>query len=140
MPFSTLDIRLPILPDNYPISLNTTGKHILKRRLDLKLFQKDVANIIGVTESMVYYWEHNHSEPTAKHMKEVIQFLGYYPFPEPVTIGEKIRKYRYENGLTHNDFGILVGVDATTVGAWEQGTPLKRLLPKSKVEKILNRE
>jgi len=41
----------------YPKELKTLGQQLRKRRLDLGLTQKQVAEIIGVTESSVYNWE-----------------------------------------------------------------------------------
>jgi|GEM_PF-4680256 len=31
---------------------------------------------------------------------KIIAFPGGYPYPEPMTIGEKIKKYRLTHGLT----------------------------------------
>jgi predicted transcriptional regulator len=41
----------------YPNQLKKIGDHIRKRRLDLGLTQKQVAEMIGVTESSIYHWE-----------------------------------------------------------------------------------
>jgi hypothetical protein len=43
----------------YPKSLNTIGDHIRKRRLDLKLLQKDISERLGVDETTIYLWEKN---------------------------------------------------------------------------------
>ena len=36
----------------YPTDPQTIGKQLLKRRMDLRLLQKDVAQMIGVTEEL----------------------------------------------------------------------------------------
>ena len=41
----------------YPQKLETIGNHIRKRRLDLRLKQKEVSRIIGVTRAMIYTWD-----------------------------------------------------------------------------------
>jgi len=41
------------LPKGYPINPKTIGEHIRKKRMDLRLMQKEVAKIIGVTESTI---------------------------------------------------------------------------------------
>ncbi|MHB9013211.1 MAG: hypothetical protein ACYC49_13440 [Ignavibacteriaceae bacterium] len=43
----TLKAKKPI-SKAYPVVLNTIGDHIRKLRVELKLFQKDVAKILGV--------------------------------------------------------------------------------------------
>jgi len=46
----------------YPTNPVTIGDHIRKRRMDLGLLQREVAEIIGVTESSIWNWEHG-TEP-----------------------------------------------------------------------------
>ena len=53
--FNILDFR-PV--KNYPANPNTIGEHLRKKRIDLCLMQKEVAKIIGVTESTIWNWEH----------------------------------------------------------------------------------
>jgi len=50
----TLKAKKP-LPLGYPQILKTLGDHLRKRRLDLNLLQKEVAEIIGVDETTIYY-------------------------------------------------------------------------------------
>jgi DNA-binding XRE family transcriptional regulator len=44
---------------SYPSELNTIGDHLKKRRLDLELLQKDLAEQIGATTCTIQYWETN---------------------------------------------------------------------------------
>ncbi|MEO1713096.1 MAG: helix-turn-helix transcriptional regulator, partial [Bacteroidota bacterium] len=44
-------------------------------RLDRGLLQKDVAKILGVTESCVYLWERGTSSPRTSNMEKVTVFL-----------------------------------------------------------------
>jgi len=45
------------LPEAYPKELKTLGDHLRKARLDKGLFQKDLAELIGVTEKSTVNWE-----------------------------------------------------------------------------------
>jgi len=72
----------------YPKSPKTIGQHIRKRRMDLRLLQRDVAGIIGVTECTVFGWEKGMREPSTKHVPRIIDFLGYSPFEGPGDIFE----------------------------------------------------
>ena len=68
----------------------TIGEHLLKRRIDLKLTKADVAKQIGVSPSTIADWENGTIKPDLAHMKNVIEFIGYYHFDEPKTFGEMI--------------------------------------------------
>jgi len=48
---------------NYPLKIKTLGNHLRKKRLDLRLLQKEVAQKIGVDETTIYNWESNTRQP-----------------------------------------------------------------------------
>ena len=64
-----------------PEQLNTVGDHLRRRRLTLKLFQKQVAEQLGVDKTSVYNWETNRTKPDVEYMPSIIRFLGYNPCP-----------------------------------------------------------
>ncbi len=47
----------------YPVALKTIGDHVRARRLDLGLYQKDLARRLGVTTNTITNWEKNHFNP-----------------------------------------------------------------------------
>jgi len=107
------------------------GEHIKNRRMQLKLFQSDVAKIFDVCEDSITGWENGRSVPQIQYYPKLIDFLGYNPFPvETETLGGRIKKYRIEYGLSHKKLGERIGVDASTVGAWEDNehVPLAKFL------------
>jgi DNA-binding XRE family transcriptional regulator len=63
----------------YPQELRTLGDHIRNRRLDLGLFQKDVAQQIRVHPMTIVNWESNATRPQTSHIPAVIVFLSYDP-------------------------------------------------------------
>jgi len=67
------------LPLAYPESPKTVGDHIRKKRMDLKLFQRDIAKIIGVDECTIHNWEMSHSLPQERLIPKIIEFVGYDP-------------------------------------------------------------
>ena len=85
MPFCHIQLtgRKP-LPPFYPKELITLGDHLRKRRLDLGLLQKDVANKIGVNKATITNWELNHTFPEIRYIPAIIEFLGYWPYDTPV--------------------------------------------------------
>ena len=64
----------------YPKELRTLGDHLRKKRLDLGLFQKDVAQQLGVDTASVTNWEKGHTSPRLPLIPRVTEFLGYVPF------------------------------------------------------------
>lgn len=97
------------------------GDHIRNRRIALNFLQADIAKIFDVSEDSITGWESGRSVPQIQFYPKIIEFLDYNPFPfETETLGERIRKYRFEHGLSHRKFGHMLGIDASTIGAWEK--------------------
>src|SRR5215471_2376550 len=65
----------------YPKALMTLGDHISKQRLELGLFQREVAVQIGVDAMTIWNWECNESRPQIYHMPAIRRFLRYDPLP-----------------------------------------------------------
>ena len=130
----------------YPKTLTTLGDHIRKRRLDLGLWQKDVAATLGVTVSAVTNWELNRVTPYFTYLPKIITFLGYTPPPFDImtdNIVERMKVHRLTHGLSQEKFAKLIGVDETTVAKWERGEhkPIKKLVKKlSTIFEILKRK
>ena len=59
--------------------LKRLGDHIRKRRLELGLFQREVAQRIRVTQGTVYRWEVNETTPPIRSLPRIIEFLRYDP-------------------------------------------------------------
>jgi transcriptional regulator with XRE-family HTH domain len=119
------------LPRAYPRELKTLGDHLKKKRLDLKLLQKEVASILGVKEATIWNWENNRSSPKLHYISRVVAFLDYIPFNgEPKTLGERIVNYRRLLSITQKELAKSLGVDPSTLGRWERdtGKPSKRPL------------
>jgi transcriptional regulator with XRE-family HTH domain len=113
--------------------LKTLGDHLRKRRLDLKLLQRQVALLLGVEEATIWNWENNRSSPKLHYIPRIVRFLGYVPFyGEPKTLGEKIINYRRLSGITRKELANRLGVDPGTLARWErnEGRPQKPSLGK----------
>ena len=90
----TLSSKKP-LSGAYPKTLKTLGDHLRKRRLDLKLFQKDVAKLLSVGEATIYSWERGRTKPQIRYMPKIIQFLGYKSSELKLSdLGDQIKAYR----------------------------------------------
>ncbi len=106
----------------YPASLKTIGDHIRKRRLDLKLTQKQVAEKLGVDEASVWNWEMGKTEPLVRQVPPVILFLGYDPFAfDGKSLADELRRYRVTHGLTRKELARQIRIDPATLSRLEGG-------------------
>jgi DNA-binding XRE family transcriptional regulator len=127
-------------PLGYPIKIDTIGDHLRSVRMDKKLFQEDLAKQFKVSLDTITNWENNKYEPHISYYKEIISFLEYYPFThDTATIGGRILKYRRLHGLTHRQMGRKVGVNATTIAAWESGENKPQENSLFKLQKLLDK-
>lgn len=99
--------------------------------MDLDMSQAQAAKGIGVSEDCLCYWENGRNSPQIHQYPAIIAFLGYYPFDhEMKTFSGKIRRYKYEAGLSNEKLAKLLKVDEGTIAGWERGDrlPMKRRL------------
>jgi transcriptional regulator with XRE-family HTH domain len=141
LPFSSVDAQLIRTSGKrktkekvqYTGEPKTLGQHLYKRRTDLQLTKKSVADSFIVSTMTLSSWERDAFFPDVRHMKNVIEFLGYYPFDEPKTWQERIKKYRQVHGLTLEQFGEFIGVSMPTVWTWENG----KYVPSENIRRVV---
>ncbi|MEE1947261.1 transcriptional regulator [Pedobacter sp. KR3-3] len=129
------------MPISYPEIPVSIGDHIRKKRMDLKLFQKDVAKICGVTEDCITNWEKNRCTPQIQFFPIIIKFLGYLPFEvDNTTFPGRLKAYRLTNGLSQRQLGKVLCVEGSVICSWESGAlqPCNENL--KKVNDILNQD
>jgi site-specific DNA recombinase len=119
-----------VLPQTYnvqqravriPIEAKTVGDHIRRKRLSMKLHQRQVAERIGVDECNIFNWESNTRQPQVRFMPAIVRFLGYDPLPPPTTWAERLVRHRTTHGLTQDEAARQIGVDSSTLARWERG-------------------
>lgn len=103
----------------YPEKPRTLGEHIRRRRLDLGLFQKDVAERVGADTTSVWNWENGTAAPELRFMPAILEFLGYDPRPMAKTVGEQLVRHRDGLGWSQKRLATALRVDATTLSRWE---------------------
>ncbi len=138
----TFSIAIPLqkqpLP-GYPEHPLTVGEHIRKKRMDLGLLQKEVAEIIGVTESSIWNWEHG-VEPELLYNPKIINFLGYVPFDSPDDTIGRLAWYKKINGLNLKELGRQMNRHPDQLQEWLSGErrPFNKSL--ERIEQFLERE
>lgn len=124
MPFCKLRLaghRPRVLPRGYPIEVRTLGDHLRRRRLDLGLNQRTVAEQLGVCMDAVTLWENGRARPLVRHYGPIIRFLGYDPEPSDRSLAGRLRAVRRRLGLSQAKFAARVGLDEGSVCRWESG-------------------
>ncbi len=88
------------------------------------MIQGEVVEIVGVTESTVWNWEHG-TEAEIRFMPKIVDFLGYVPFECPDNPIGKLRYFKLIKGLSYERLGILMGKDPEQLTDWLSG----RIMP-----------
>jgi excisionase family DNA binding protein len=87
--FYTLEIEINLLDFNpkYPKNPKTFGERIRKKRMDMRLTMREVAERLGVSETTVYNWEIRNVTPyrkTGEKLKAVLDLKKEIPIQAPV--------------------------------------------------------
>ncbi len=120
MPFGPVTLKHQRLKP-YRDPPQTLGDHLKKRRIDLGLLQKDVAQQLWVGEWTYLKWEHDKALPAIRMWRRVIEFLGYYPLEPPQRLAERLLAARRSLGLSRKRLAKRFGVDESTLAGWEKG-------------------
>jgi ribosome-binding protein aMBF1 (putative translation factor) len=58
--------------------------------------------------------------PDVRFWPAILRFLGCDPRPEPEGFGGRLKRAREDEGLTERDLARQLGLDSSTVSAWER--------------------
>ncbi len=119
----------------YPRELKTIGDHLRKRRLDLGLLQREVAERIGVDECTVCNWEGRRNVPELRFMPRIIEFLSYAPYDPTVPLSKRLLNCRTCLGLSQRRMAKILGTDPKAIWEWET----ERRFPSRRSEQRIRR-
>jgi transcriptional regulator with XRE-family HTH domain len=97
------------------------GDHIRRKRFDLGLSQRTLAQQLGVREETVHLWETGRAKPLPRHYSRVVRFLGYDPEPAGSDLAGRLRAHRRAEGLTQAELAARLGTDEGTIVDLEHG-------------------
>ncbi len=118
--------------------MGNTGDHIRKRRLELGLLQNETATLIGITDDTLRDWELHQRQPRARHIPEIIDFLGYDPALPHQNVTSLIARERKRRDLSFAEMAAQVGVSDDTLRNWETGRYLPMRSGYQKLQEFLD--
>jgi DNA-binding XRE family transcriptional regulator len=128
---------------DYPVTTQSIGDQIKKKRYDAKFLQSEVASIFGVSEDTIRNWEKGKSFPQLNYFPKIIEFLGYNPFLETqnpsiqIELKDHLFRFRRMFGISGIELGKLLNVHSTTILSWEKGLSMpSKMKQKNIVNKI----
>jgi transcriptional regulator with XRE-family HTH domain len=126
----------------------TLGEHLKKRRKELGLLQREVAEQMGIDTWTYLNWEKDKTAPVAARFRPVVEFLGYDPTPPARTLAERLQAKRRELGVTFSQVAQYLGWDEGSLTRYLKGTwrippvrsaALEAFLEKSTLELVAHR-
>ena len=127
-----------MIPKEYDFEPISVGDHIRKKRLQLGLLQREVAELLEVSPWTVMNWEKGRTEPPVSSVSAILEFLGYDPYPEPKTVSERLLAKRRVLGWSIREAAKYAGVDPGTWGRWESGRTVLYRQHRELVARFLN--
>ena len=85
-------------PKKTDLEPQTLGERVRKRRLELRLTQKEAAERLGVNSWTVLNSEKGHTAPPIESTPAILRFLDYDPFPELRSLAERLLAKRRAMG------------------------------------------
>ena len=134
MSFCNLRLRSPLPKDSsYPKELKSIGEHIRKRRMDLELSRRTVAERIGIARDTLKVWELGRQEIRSAYYPAIIEFLEYNPLAPGDTFAGRLEYWRKTLGMTQEELAEELGFSDFTFGLWESR---KQVPKKSNLERM----
>ena len=138
LPFTLVTLK-SLIPREYEVEPNTIGDHIRKRRLQLGLYQKDVASMLKIDPNTLLNWEKGYTAPFIENYPAIYDFLGDMPcIIEDESIPALLLESRRRKGWTQEKAAKALGVDPCTWSNWERDGIIHRLTHRRLVAQILS--
>jgi transcriptional regulator with XRE-family HTH domain len=77
--------------------------------------------VLGVSLATVKNWENGRTTVGEASYARVVRFLGHDPNPAPRSLAERLRAARRAMGISQKTLALKLGLDPSTVRAWEAG-------------------
>jgi transcriptional regulator with XRE-family HTH domain len=149
LPFCHVTLKAEKPPSTaYPKHLNTFGNYLRKVRLDLGLYQKDLAEMAGFDEMTICSWERSLEFPRRYSLVKKLcgvldidyeqMLVKYHPLWREFAQGfaSELLRGRIRLGITQEDMAKLAGLDPTTLSRWENSPELPAKWMRDKLARL----
>jgi transcriptional regulator with XRE-family HTH domain len=109
------------------------GQLLRDRRKVLGLTQRQAAAELHINEFTLMHWELDRHQPAHRYYPTLIRYLGREPWPEPISLGARLRAERLRHGFTIAQLAGVLRVDEGALADWERGLGPKH---QAQIEKI----
>ncbi len=100
----------------------TIGDFLLKRRTELNLTQKQVAEeILHTSIANIGNWESNRNTISLLFLPKVYEFIGYFPCDNSLSLGLRLKERRENFGFPIKKLSKILKIDPCTIAYWERG-------------------
>ena len=113
-------------------------QRLVEIREDLNHRQKDIADILGITQQSYSLWENGSKVIPLKHLNNLCNYynlnmdyviglssIKYYNITnkeiDKILIGERLRKIRKDNNITQEELANILNTTHSTISAYESG-------------------
>lgn len=113
-------------------------QRLVEIREDLNLRQKDIADILGITQQSYSLWENGSKVIPLKHLNNLCNYynlnmdyviglssIKYYNVInkkiDKILIGERLRKIRKDKNITQEELASILNTTHSTISAYESG-------------------
>jgi transcriptional regulator with XRE-family HTH domain len=110
-----------LIPKPYDLEQKFFGEHVRRKCLKMGFTQKEVSSKLGVNPWTILNWEKGRTEPPITSIPTILKYLGYDPFPEPMTLPQRLVARRRMMGWLIKDAAEAFDVGPGTWGSWERG-------------------
>ena len=117
--------------------MKSLGERIYEARLAKGLNQVELAAQVGVSTSVVSFWENDKSKPRERNLERLEEALGQLG---PPTIGDWLRGARENQNLTVRELSKRSGVASLTISNIENGNSNPQQKTIDKLENVLRSE
>lgn len=105
------------------------GENIKNLRKERELTQKQLADLVGVTAATITKYEKGSLEPNLETINKIEKALGVSVselidggIKHGLSVGDQIRKYRKEKGLTQLELGQAINKSESTIRKYESNS------------------
>lgn len=103
----------------------------------MRLAQTELAQMIGVEQMTLSYWERDKFEPKTGYLPKIVQFLGYVPGPNAESLGGKLQQARLLKGLESAELAAQLKVSTKAILRWESNINKPRPAQLAKLNRAL---